>query len=178
MPGAITLRQGVNSIPTVQSRDRRWLAAATAVAAVIAGLSVLVFSTNAGFAEAKSGSPEDEARKEAAPFEKKGMRLRQDFWSGELTQEKGKAIRLQFFKGHEYRLFLAAGAEEKETGTKMHVMVIDGLGNVLAESKTKGHVATLTVKPPGTGSYMILMRTEAKGLKDRKIPAVLFYGYQ
>jgi hypothetical protein len=129
-------------------------------------------------AEAKPGSAEAEARKAASSYEKKGMRLRQDGWRGVLSGDKGKAIRLQFFKGHEYRLFLATGAKEKKAGTKVHVMVVDGGGNVLAESPLKDNVATFSVKPSRTGTYMVLMRAEVSGRKKRKIPAVLFYGYQ
>jgi hypothetical protein len=126
------------------------------------------------------GSPEKEARTAAAEYEKsQGLRLRQDFWDGSLSGTKGKAIRLQFFKGHTYRLFLATTALENTKGTRLHLMVVDKNGNVLGESKISGPVTTIEVKPRKTGAYMVLMRAElAKGSKERAIPAVMFYGYR
>lgn len=126
------------------------------------------------------GSAEQVARKAAAPFEKeKGFRLRQDFWNGSLSGSKGKAIRLQLFKGNTYRLILAAGAKEGAAGTRLHVMVIDRKGTVIGESKVTGPTTTVEVTPRKTGAYMVLMRAEVSGGdKDRGIPAVLFYGYK
>lgn len=127
----------------------------------------------------QSGSAESTARAAAAPYVKsQGLRLRQDFWQGALSGTKGKAIRLQFFKGHSYRLFLATNAAEKAAGTRLHVMVVDKSGNVLGESALVGPASSVEVKPKKTGAYMILLRAEATtGNKNRKIPAVLFYGY-
>ncbi|MCB1094599.1 MAG: hypothetical protein KDN22_03370 [Verrucomicrobiae bacterium] len=139
-------------------------------------MSLSIFSAHAD--TPSPGSAERQARKAAAPFEKSGMRLRQDFWSGSLSGAKGKAIRLQFFKGHTYRLFLA-GDQSTAPGTRYHVMVVDKYGNVLGESTVKGPVTTVEVKPRKTGAYLVLMRAETpKGAKATTIPAVLFYGYQ
>ena len=126
------------------------------------------------------GSAEAQARKAAAVYVKsEGLRLRQDFWSGVLSRTKGKAIRLQLFKGNTYRMFLAGGTKGASAGSRYHVMVIDNAGNVLAESAVKGPVTTVELKPRKTGAYMVLMRVEApKGSKSDTIPAVLFYGYR
>ena len=135
---------------------------------------------NASGEETRVTEPEKAARAAAAKYEKrKGFRLRQDFWSGVLSGVKGKAIRLQFFKGNKYRLFLAAAEAEKKAKTKLHVMVIDRAGNVIAESRGGDNVATVEVKPPKTGAYMILMRAELPDKSsNRNIPTVLFYGYE
>jgi hypothetical protein len=142
---------------------------------MLVGLSM--FSARADTPSAESA--EAQARKAAAVYVKsEGLRLRQDFWSGSLSGKKGKAIRLQLFKGNTYRLFLAGGTKGAGSGSRYHIMVIDNSGNVLAESAVKGPATTVEVKPRKTGAYMVLMRAETpKGSKSDTIPAVLFYGY-
>ena len=84
----------------------------TVNSSILLKLKVIIFATLCAIPlrgdEPPPGSPEAIAREAAAKYEKsQKLRIRQDFWSGELTGAKGKAIRLQFFKGHRYRVFLA-----------------------------------------------------------------------
>jgi len=126
------------------------------------------------------GSPEAAALEVAAPLleNKKGFLLREDYWKGELSQERGKAVRLQFFKGNSYKLILATGAEAAGQGAKVFLQIIDLDNKVVAASQTgekAGATALVTVNPKKTGAHLVLMRVEG-GRKSA--PAVLFYGYE
>ncbi len=125
-------------------------------------------------------SPEFAAITLAAPdIKRKEFDLRDDFWSGSLTGEAGKAIRLQFFKGNDYTVYFAAGSDEIAKGTKVFLRVVSKDNEVIAESKgQKGSATSVKVAPPGTGLYLVLMRVEVEGDEERQIPCALFYGYE
>ncbi|CAN5185531.1 hypothetical protein BH23VER1_BH23VER1_24420 [soil metagenome] len=125
-------------------------------------------------------SPEYAAITLAAPDIKRDkFELRDDFWSGELREEAGKAIRLQLFKGNTYKLFFAVGTDEAEKGTKVFLKVMSRENEVVAESKgKKGSATSVEIDPPATGLYLVLMRIETKGDDDRSVACALFYGYE
>lgn len=90
--------------------------------------------------------------------EKKGFDFRADIWERELTPDLGKAVRVQFFKGNEYRVCVAVSPK---SGVKIAAHVLDVEGRP-AESKVEpaegGWGATLHVKPKRTGVYMVVIR--------------------
>lgn len=123
-------------------------------------------------------SPEGQARLEAGKANK-GLKVRGDCWRGEISGEKGRAVRLQLFKGLTYELYLAAGSGEKGKGTKMHLGVMDRESVLVAKGEGKGHVAKLVFSPAATGSYMVLLRAElTRGEAKRVVPCALVMGYR
>lgn len=90
--------------------------------------------------------------------EGKGFDFRADIWERELTPDLGKAVRVQFFKGNEYRVCVAV---PPKSGVKIAAHVLDMAGSP-AESKIEptegGWGATLHVKPKRTGVYMVVIR--------------------
>ena len=90
--------------------------------------------------------------------EKKGFDFRADIWERELTPDLGKAVRVQFFKGNEYRVCVAVSPK---SGVKIAAHVLDVEG-APAESKVEpaegGWGTTLHVKPKRTGVYMVVIR--------------------
>ena len=129
-------------------------------------------------ADAPKSSPEGQARLEAAKA-KKGLKVRGDCWRGEISGEKGRAVRLQLFKGLTYELYLAAGAGEKGKGTKMHIGVMNRESELVAKAVGKGHVAKLVFSPEATGTYMVLLRAElTSGDAKRAVPCALVMGYR
>ncbi len=114
------------------------------------------------------------ARAQAAPFEKDGFVFREDHWESPVSADKGKAVRIQLFKGHEYRVCVAA-----EPGSKVklesHVVGADGKPieseNV---SGADGTVVNLRVSPEKTGVHLILVRQDGAA----EVQCALVIGYR
>ena len=107
------------------------------------------------------GSAEDDALQLAAPFSlaNPDFTLRQDYWRGELTAEKGTAFRLQFFKGNIYRLFFAIHRDEIPEGAILHLHVVDRHNRELAHAMAdENNVVELSYTVKKTDQYLILMR--------------------
>lgn len=156
---------------------------AVALAVLLAGAGFGLAQEGEGSSRAEPGSPEAEARRVAAPFVEKreGFRLREQPWLGELSLERGKAIRVQFFRGHAYQLFAATSKAEGAKGTKVQITVVDAENRVVAQGGGKASAVALEFKPDGTGLYLVLMRVvpdEDEPPGDRRVPVAFLYGYE
>ena len=109
-----------------------------------------------------------------APLEKQGFDFRADVWERELKPDVGKAVRMQMFKGNDYRVCIAVSAN---SGVQIEAHVLDESGKQV-ENKIdgKGHSLTLQVKPKSTGVYIVTIRQ----LGGKKIAATcaLILGYR
>ncbi|MCC6884725.1 MAG: hypothetical protein WBE58_24840 [Verrucomicrobiales bacterium] len=157
-------------------------------------LPILLFSSgvtgigSAAAAEAfTEDSPEHQALLLASPFlERPAFTLREDYWQGGLSPELGHAVKLQFFKGNVYRLFMGIHTKKKPTGATLHLHIFNEKGDEVAHATSAGtqpFSAMLEYKSRKTGAYLILMRLETAP-EDSKtdpktgFPCVLFYGWE
>jgi predicted thioesterase len=98
------------------------------------------------------------------PMQKQGYEFRAEMWSGELKADVGRAVRVQLFKGLDYRFCVSAAAGSK---VKISAMVLDFDGKPMGTSSRAedGHAVILAAQPRRTGLYVIAMRQE-NGVKD------------
>lgn len=111
---------------------------------------------------------EEALLKLSKPHEKAGFDFRADIWQRELQPEMGKAVRIQMFKGNEYRVCIAVAPS---SGVKVAAHVLDFEGKAI-ETKTEttddGSGTTLHVKPKSTGVYLVVVR-HAGGEKHKAV---------
>ncbi|HEY2572564.1 MAG TPA: hypothetical protein VGH65_00800 [Verrucomicrobiaceae bacterium] len=108
------------------------------------------------------------------PLEKAGYDFRADVWERELKPDLGKAVRLQLFKGNEYRVCVAV-AEHSGVQIEAHLLDING-ENIEAAVDKRGWGAVLTAKPKHTGVYIVTIRQA--GGKPKPVTCVLIMGYR
>ncbi|MEM7148158.1 MAG: hypothetical protein AAF591_23860 [Verrucomicrobiota bacterium] len=128
-------------------------------------------------------SPHFAALKAAEPYlENEDFELREEFWGGELSGAKGKAIRLQFFAGNTYRVILAAPLVAMKVGGQLHVALVDPSGRKIARASSKKGEGAVVLKlnAKKSGLYMVLMSIEPpKGVaEEASMPCVMYYGYE
>lgn len=108
--------------------------------------------------------------------EKAGFNFQADIWVRELKPELGKAVRVQFFKGNEYRVCVAV---PKNSGVKVAAHVLDGEGNPIegkVETAEGGWGLILQAKPKHTGVYVVAIRQS--GGKQKDTPCAMITGYK
>ena len=143
----------------------------------------------AGLAEAQKASefpvdsPHHAALKAAEPYlANEAFELRQEFWGGDLSGEKGKAVRLQFFKGNTYRVFLAAPLVAMKVGGRLNLALVDPSGRKVAKASSKAGEGAVVVKLEAkeSGLHMVLMSIDPpKGAgREASMPCVMYYGYE
>ena len=145
------------------------------------GMALLVFAL-AFLIPAATAQAGEEADMTAAllklskPHEKAGYDFRADIWQRELDTEMGKAVRIQMFKGNEYRVCVAVAPG---TGTSISAHVLDFEGKP-AEDKVEasegGWGITLHVKPKRTGVYLMVVRRA--DTEKRKAVCGMITGYR
>lgn len=108
------------------------------------------------------------------PLEKAGYDFRADVWERELRPDLGKAVRLQLFKGNEYRVCVAV-AEHSGVQIEAHLLDVNG-ENVEAAVDQRGWGVVLTAKPKRTGVYIVTIRQA--GGKPKPVTCVLIMGYK
>jgi hypothetical protein len=128
-------------------------------------------------ASADEASQVEEALVELAKTqESQGFDFRADIWERELSPEVGKAVRIQLFKGNEYRVCLAVSPK---SGVQIASQVLDAEGKPI-ESKTEktsgGWGVTLYVTPKRTGVYMVTVRHA--GGSQKKALCAMISGYK
>lgn len=108
------------------------------------------------------------------PLEKAGYDFRADVWERELKPDVGKAVRLQLFKGNEYRVCIAVG---EHSGVKLEAHILDIAGEkVEAAVDDRGWGLVLTAKPRHTGVYVVTIRQA--GGKSRTVTCAMIMGYK
>jgi hypothetical protein len=112
----------------------------------------------------------------ATKQEKEGFDFRADIWERQLTPDLGKAVRVQFFKGNDYRVCVAV---PPQSGVQIAAHVLDMEGHAV-ESKVEtaegGWGVTLLVKPTRTAVYVVVVRHS--GGPEKTVPCAMISGYK
>jgi hypothetical protein len=112
----------------------------------------------------------------ATAQEKDGFDFRADIWERQLQPNLGKAVRVQFFKGNEYRVCVAV---PPQSGVQIAAHVLDVEGHPV-ESKVEtaegGWGVTLSVQPKHTGVYVVVVRNS--GGKEKTTVCAMISGYK
>jgi hypothetical protein len=108
--------------------------------------------------------------------EKEGFDFRADIWERQLPPNLGKAVRVQFFKGNEYRVCIAV---PPKSGVEIAAHVLDMEGKPVeskVETEEGGWGATLSVKPERTGVYVVVVRRS--GGTEKATICAMINGYK
>jgi hypothetical protein len=106
---------------------------------------------------AREKDAEAAARALTAPLEKEGFQFRAEFWNGELKPEMGRAVRVQLFKGNDYRFCVGIPVGSKG---KVNAVLLDFEGMVIskAELHPDGWGAVVAARPKKTGLYALAIQ--------------------
>ena len=119
---------------------------------------------------------EDAARKLASMFEEQRFEFRAEAWVKDLGPELGKAVRVQLFKGNDYRFCIAV---PPDSGVHVTAAVLDLNGKPTGEIEPvlDGWGCVLSFKPGKTGVYVVAVRQEKSG-RQREVPCAVITGYR
>lgn len=139
---------------------------------------VLVLS----FGWASSGKAEEASEAEAAaqamalPLEKKDYVFRAEAWVKELRPEVGKAIKVQLFKGNDYRFCVAV---PPGSGVQITATVLDFEGKPGGKIRLVegGWGAVVEYEPKKTGVYVVAIRQTEDG-KPKPTVCAMVTGYK
>ena len=176
VPDAITTMTAIPSNPLAQAHrlphpglrgTRRGLVLA------MAGL----LSWAGGLLQANEAEQADAAaRRLTEPLEKKDFVFRAESWLKELRPEVGKAIKVQLFKGNEYRFCIAV---PPQSGIQITAAVLDFEGKPGGDLSIVegGWGLVLEYKPKRTGVYAVAIRQTEQG---QRVPtmASMLVGYK
>lgn len=115
------------------------------------------------------------ARQSAPALEKLGFVFRADSWVRELRPDVGKAVRMQLFRGLEYRFILAV---PPRSDSSVSGVVLDFEGRVASQqvgAQGPGKVVVIGIKPKRTGVYAVAVR-QASG--TAAVPCCILTGYK
>ena len=135
-----------------------------------------LLATSASFAGRELSQSEVAAWSMARPIEKEGFSFRAESWEKELRPEMGKAVRVQLFKGNDYRFSIAVPAN---SGVHITAAVLDSDGRPLGQVQAveQGWGLVLSFKPKRTSVYAIAIRQTEKG-KAKAVPCAMLTGYK
>ena len=99
-----------------------------------------------------------------APLEKDGYEFRAEAWTGSIKPEMGRAVRVQLFKGLDYRFCIAIPADSK---SKITATLLDFEGKATGEASVtaSGKGVIVSAKPKKTGVYALAIR-QTEGKRD------------
>lgn len=148
--------------------------------------AALILSATALAAEDRypEDSPEHQALSLAQEsLAESGFSLREDYWQGILSGDTGKALRLQFFKRNEYRLYVGVAPKALPPKGKLDLRIFDSENNEVAAMMGEPDEAAVELtfnNKVRTGLFLVLMRIEVPPgpLEVSDVPAVLFYGWK
>lgn len=148
-------------------RARRWAAIFSVLMAALLPLQLKAGDKTAA---------EDAAHALAKSYEKEGFEFRADSWVKDLKPEMGKALRIQLFKGNDYRFCIAVPLD---SGVHIAATVLDFDGKPIgkAEATAQGWGVILSVKPKKTGTYAVAIR-QAEGGKPHEVPCAVVTGWK
>jgi hypothetical protein len=118
------------------------------------------------------------ARAAVAPLEKMGYVFRADPWLKEVAPDLGKAVRLQLFKGHDYRFAIT---RDPNSEASIAAAVLDFEGRVISQelpATEAGKCLLLSVKPKQTGVYAVTLRQIDATEKSRPVSCCILTGYK
>lgn len=141
---------------------------APALAAVLITLPAMARETT----EAEKGAWEM-ARK----LEKEGFAFRAESWQKELRPDMGKAVKVQLFKGLEYRFCIAV---TPGSGVSITAAVLDFDGKPMGDIRPieNGWGVVLEFKPKRTGVYAIAIRQHDTGSAGKAVNCAMLTGYK
>lgn len=130
------------------------------------------------FAPGAAGNDAEEAEMAVAklvhPLEKAGFDFRSDVWERELKPDVGKAVRVQLFKGNEYKVCVAVA---ESSGVQIEARLLDSNGEDVGSTVDKrGWGAVVTAKPKRTGVYIVTIRQS--GGTPKPVTCVMIMGYK
>jgi hypothetical protein len=138
-------------------------------------LLALLLISGAGAQAADRHDAERAGRAAAPALEKLGFVFRADSWVKELKSDVGKAVRMQLFRGLEYRFILSV---PPSTDTTVTGVVLDFDGRVRSQqvgAQGPGKTVVIGIKPSRTGVYAVAVR-QASG--SAAVPCCILTGYK
>ena len=99
-----------------------------------------LLATSASFADREMSGSEQAAWSMARPLEKEGYFFRAESWEKELKPEMGKAVRVQLFKGNDYRFCIAV---PMGSGVQITAAVLDIDGKPLGSCRPSSRAGAL-----------------------------------
>jgi len=97
-------------------------------------------------------------------------KVRQQSWKGVFEPGKGRAVRVQLFRGKDYRFVFGT-----ESLKGVHILgLMDGENRVVArtESGKPGTISVMEFSPKATGTYLVLLR--ADGIAKKRAGAMVY----
>jgi hypothetical protein len=112
----------------------------------------------------------------AGPLEKDAFAFRAEYWEKDLKPDVGKAVRVQLFKGNDYRFCIAVPSK---SGVQITATVLDSSGKPMGSLQTveQGWGVVLSFKPKRTDVYAVAVRQTEKGT-GKTVSCVILTGYQ
>jgi hypothetical protein len=139
-------------------------------------LSLLLVFHSGSLPATEAEQAEAAAQSMIRPLEKDGFVFRAEAWVKELRPDVGKAIRVQLFKGNDYRFCVAV---PPVSGVQITAAVLDFEGkpggNLRVVEGAWGLI--LEYKPKKTGVYVVAVRQTEAGRRKPTICAMVT-GYQ
>ena len=136
----------------------------------------LFLAASAAFAAREPSEAEKAAWSMAGPLEKEGFAFRAEAWERDLKPDMGKAVRVQLFKGNDYRFCVAVPVN---SGVRITAAVLDGDGKPLGQLQPveAGWGLVLSFRPKKTGVYAVAIRQLEKG-SMKTVSCALLTGFQ
>ncbi len=108
--------------------------------------------------------------------EQDGYEFRTEAWVKDLEVKTGRAVRVQLFKGNEYRFCIAVAPE---SGVHVTAAVLDAQGTPGGEilPVKAGWGLILSYKPKKTGVYVVAIRQTDAG-KAKEVPCAMITGWK
>lgn len=146
------------------------------VRAVVPLVLLVMTAAVAPAAERQPSAAEVAAWALARPLEKEGYEFRAEAWERDLRADLGKALRVQLFKGNEYRFCVAVPVK---SGVRIAATVLDFEGRQAGTMAAleEGWGLVLSFKPKATGLYVIAVR-QAEGGNGKTAPCAVLTGYK
>lgn len=125
-------------------------------------------------------APVDDAQEAAQALardqEKAGYIFRAEAWTGDLSKDIGKAVKMQLFKGNEYCIGVAV---PRKSGIDISGSVLDFKGEPVGEIQPvlDGWGFLLFFKPKKTGVYVVTVHQTEKG-KQKDTACAIITGYK
>jgi hypothetical protein len=119
---------------------------------------------------------EKAARDLAKVMEKEGFEFRAEVWQKDLDHKIGKAVKMQLFKGNDYRFCIAV---PPDSGVFVVAAVLDLEGQPagMITPVQEGWGCILSFKPKKTGVYVVAIHQADEG-KHREVPCAMITGYK
>lgn len=139
-------------------------------------LACLVMTAGMPAAERDQSPAEAAAWALARPLEREGFEFRAEAWERDLRADLGKALRMQLFKGNDYRFCVAVPAR---SGVRIAATVLDFEGKPAGTMAVleEGWGLVLSFKPKATGVYVIAVR-QAEGGTGKTAACAVLTGYK